>query len=287
MVRPFYERCPVYFDINYMKDRLIAPDEVFVHLDQSKVHNIEKYYMVSNYGRIYNIYTDKFLVPQIGTDGYYAIALAVVNEPTRHRMFRINRLVMMGFYPIPNADQMVVNHIDCNPLNNHISNLEWTTRGGNAIHAYDNGLMKCGEDGPTAKITEAQAIQIGTLLRDTNLTYKEIADIVGGNTTWCIVQNISQGKQWVRTMKKHGIDCVRENTSRVKRFRLTKEDVHNACKLFVKYPNPGLSTTEYLCLIAEQLNCFGLDMELKELLNTLKPIYMRTNHKDIVSQYNF
>ena len=32
----------------------------------------------------------------------------------------------------------VVNHLDCNKLNNNADNLEWTTVQGNTKHAYDN-----------------------------------------------------------------------------------------------------------------------------------------------------
>lgn len=52
------------------------------------------------------------------------------------RSFRVHRLVMSAFWP--NFDPLlVVNHIDGNPSNNHLSNLEWTSQRGNAIHARD------------------------------------------------------------------------------------------------------------------------------------------------------
>lgn len=44
---------------------------------------------------------------------------------------------------IPNPDNLpLVNHIDGNPSNCHVSNLEWITHKGNSDHAYANGLCK-------------------------------------------------------------------------------------------------------------------------------------------------
>ena len=44
---------------------------------------------------------------------------------------------------IPNPDNLpLVNHIDGNPSNCHVSNLEWITHEGNLNHAYANGLCK-------------------------------------------------------------------------------------------------------------------------------------------------
>ena len=44
---------------------------------------------------------------------------------------------------IPNPDNLpLVNHMDGNPSNCHVSNLEWITHKGNSVHAYANGLCK-------------------------------------------------------------------------------------------------------------------------------------------------
>ena len=53
----------------------------------------------------------------------------------------VHRLVAEAF--IPNPDNLPeVNHIDGNRLNNHVSNLEWTSRSGNMQHSWDTGLRK-------------------------------------------------------------------------------------------------------------------------------------------------
>lgn len=53
----------------------------------------------------------------------------------------VSRLVAMSFLPTP-FDKLTVNHIDGNPSNNRIDNLEWCTLQENVKHAFDSGLQR-------------------------------------------------------------------------------------------------------------------------------------------------
>lgn len=53
----------------------------------------------------------------------------------------VHRLVASAFIPNPN-NKATINHIDGNPLNNSVDNLEWATYSENQIHAYKTGLMR-------------------------------------------------------------------------------------------------------------------------------------------------
>ncbi len=53
--------------------------------------------------------------------------------------FQVHRLIALAF--IPNPDNLPeINHIDGNPLNNSLENLEWCTHQYNMQHAWDTGL---------------------------------------------------------------------------------------------------------------------------------------------------
>lgn len=72
--------------------------------------------------------------------GYrYKAVTATVDGKQKH--YYVHRLVAEAFIPNP-ENKPQVNHIDGNPLNNHITNLEWATASENIQHAYDNGLTE-------------------------------------------------------------------------------------------------------------------------------------------------
>ena len=68
--------------------------------------------------------------------GYLRILLRKDGKVCGHK---VHRLVLEHFAPMVSGKHMV-NHIDGNKTNNHISNLEWVTSKENLIHAYRTGL---------------------------------------------------------------------------------------------------------------------------------------------------
>lgn len=89
-------------------------------------------YQISNDGRIYTTRFRKFKKAQTNADGYKIISLC--NDNFR-KTFLVHRLVAENFIPkIEGKD--LVNHIDGNKINNHVTNLEWVTNGENVKHGY-------------------------------------------------------------------------------------------------------------------------------------------------------
>ena len=91
-------------------------------------------YWIDENGEIYNETTKKFLSGSIGENGfrYYRLSQKGIKK-----MLYAHRLVAEAF--LDNSSNLpVVNHKDGNKLNNHVSNLEWTTYSENSKYWHDN-----------------------------------------------------------------------------------------------------------------------------------------------------
>lgn len=96
-------------------------------------------YCVNRNGDVINYRKRKSLNQTLNANGYPCVSINFRKDiclPTE-----THRLVALYFIPNPELKPQV-NHIDGNPLNNNISNLEWVTAQENVKHAYDTGLNK-------------------------------------------------------------------------------------------------------------------------------------------------
>ena len=60
------------------------------------------------------------------------------------KSFLVHQLVGLAFIPNPNGYKSI-NHLDGNPRNNSVDNLEWCDHRINNNHAFDNRLIKTGK----------------------------------------------------------------------------------------------------------------------------------------------
>jgi hypothetical protein len=95
-------------------------------------------YRAGEDGRIYSLWTDKFLTPVKTPNGYLQVVLTTGRKQCR---LGVHRLIAMTFHGTP-SDGMVVNHKNGNPADNRADNLEWVTPSQNVQHAYDTGLRQ-------------------------------------------------------------------------------------------------------------------------------------------------
>lgn len=88
-------------------------------------------YQVTSWGRVINKETMRFLAQDETPKGYLRVDL--INDNGR-KHFKVHRLVAEAFIPNPYGKPQV-NHIDGNPANNSVTNLEWVTNKENYEHA--------------------------------------------------------------------------------------------------------------------------------------------------------
>jgi len=110
-------------------------------------------YAVTEDGKVWSHKTNRFLRPSIVYGGYHHVHLRV-NGKTKNKS--VHQLVAIAYIPNP-ENKPQVNHIDNNPENNCVSNLEWCTQSENVKHAARQGRMSKGK---TAKITEEIALEL-------------------------------------------------------------------------------------------------------------------------------
>ena len=127
-------------------------------------------YSIDEYGVVINLTSGKIIKYQLDKKGYMMVHLKNIKTKNRY----VHRLVAQ-MYVSGEGDDLVVNHIDCNILNNHYSNLEWVTRKRNSEHAVENNLYPKGQTHHLAKITDSQVMEMRELNAN-GLSQKKIAD---------------------------------------------------------------------------------------------------------------
>lgn len=170
-----------------------------IWLPVTSILNLQDWYYVSNYGRVYSKFTNLLIAPRFIGRGYLTVTLRTKdNKPID---ILVHRLVMMTFEPIPNPEDYQVNHKNGIKTRNSYNNLEWTTQTENMIHAYQHGLRKPGEYNNFCLITESKAIEICKLLETKKYTTKEIAKLVNLEGHEPLITQIKLRHNWKHISK--------------------------------------------------------------------------------------
>lgn len=117
------------------------------------IKGFEGFYQVSNLGRIKSItrkiinsgcftgaclITGRILKQGIDTSGYNFVNLC---KDKKQRSLMVHKLVAIAFIPNP-LNKPQINHLDYNPQNNNVGNLEWVTAKENGQHSVINHKKK-------------------------------------------------------------------------------------------------------------------------------------------------
>ena len=134
------------------------------------IENTDEQYSVSNLGNVKSNERTIFRsngrphyirerVLKQGTDNNYKKVSLKINGKFNTKA--VHRLVALSFIPNPD-NKPQVNHIDGNPSNNLVTNLEWVTNSENQLHAYNTLDRKpqSGENNGMSKLTYDDVLYI-------------------------------------------------------------------------------------------------------------------------------
>lgn len=235
-------------------------------------------YYISEFGHVYNK-RGRRMKPRMKKTGYLDIGLFV----HKHKIYPQIHVLVASTY-IPNPDNLpVVNHIDGNKLNNHVSNLEWVTYSQNTQHAFATGLMtpQYGEKNGMALFTNKEVEHICELLQD-GMEIDDVCREVGldphNPSDFHRIWAIKSGKRW------SSISCNytfpdKSQTNRFAEIHLSPERqqlIHSICKEIEKSP-PDTKISD----IAKQL---GLEYNSKTY-DLIYDIKKRNKYKSISRRY--
>ena len=139
-------------------------------IDANVEYDYRGLYQVSNYGRIKSLRGKEKILKSYNAKGYCYIILCK-NGKRKH--FQVHRLVAFMFIPNNDLNKTIIDHIDTNPKNNHVSNLRWCTYSEN----NSNPLTKQKRTTPIALYNEN-----GTLIK-IYTSAKEAGDDTGNNSS--------------------------------------------------------------------------------------------------------
>jgi hypothetical protein len=155
------------------------------------VSGYEGLYEVSNFGRVRSLKTGIML--RLNNRGLEYRSVLLCKKDLANKSLRVHRLVAQAFIPNP-ENKPCVNHIDNNPNNNRVSNLEWVTPKENYQHSQMQGRNSMGEKVGTSKLKERDVLEIRKLFETGQYTKRLLSRMYRVTST--MVFYIVNRKSW-------------------------------------------------------------------------------------------
>ncbi len=268
----------------------LITEERWLYITENSVPNIKpNAYLISSYGRVYSKLSNTFMAGFISCWGYYRITVQSKIDYKIQVKFSVHRVMMMEFCPIPNCQNMDVNHIDGNKLNNTLSNLEWVTKSENSLFCYKEGLRvapnnnkNLGNKRSSYKNEEEDV--------PNELKCQVIDAICKGLDDLTIHRRFDVSMNYITKVRYElqgiSVNCgINNNRYNEVRLIFTDDQIHAICKYFQDHKNVQYRTKAELyrnCLY----ELFGIEYD-SSLFNAMSRYYKRKYRKDITDLYDY
>lgn len=105
------------------------------NMDKAKYVNIPftDEYLINKNGVVWSVKREMAVKEYTNAAGYKYVVLYIKGKRTQ---WALHRLLMVTFKPIEHWDILTVDHLDGNPANNNLDNLEWVTQAENTRRAH-------------------------------------------------------------------------------------------------------------------------------------------------------
>lgn len=155
----------------------------------------EGIYEISNLGNVKSIKNNIILKPFINKKLYNRKTVSLHKKGVQ-KIYKVHRLVASAFIPNP-KNKKCINHLDNDPRNNNVLNLEWVTHKENIQYAVKQGRLTFnknmkGESHPMSKLTNKNILKIFKLIKTKK--QKDIAKIF--NVSPQLISKIVCGNGW-------------------------------------------------------------------------------------------
>lgn len=147
------------------------------------ITGFEGKYKVSNTGKILSIKNNIILKPLINK-GYEYVQLR------RRKSTAVHRIVAAEFI---GHSSLSIDHIDCNPRNNKVENLQYVTIGENVKLSFSRGTAAIGSAKNQSKLIEKDIIDIRKMISD-GILLRDIASKY--NISLSAVSMIKRKRTW-------------------------------------------------------------------------------------------
>jgi len=133
-------------------------------------------YELNKKGQVFSVRSNKFLKPQLKTNGYLSVSFCENGKVKQHL---VHRLVAKKYLPNP-KNLPEVNHKNGIKIDNRLENLEWVSKSENEKHSYKVGLKShLGEKNTQSKLTKEEVLQIKNFWETKNFLQKELGEMFG------------------------------------------------------------------------------------------------------------